>query len=64
MFDCPVIDSALGHDSDLIPVSLELVWPKGMQCEQNLSEKWPVAKLAKKKATTPMLFYVIDFVMI
>jgi hypothetical protein len=45
----PAIDSAPGGHIGSRPVSLEPVWPEGVQREKVFSEKWPVAKLPKKK---------------
>jgi hypothetical protein len=50
------LDSAPGHDANLRLVSLEPVWPEGVQSEKNFPEKWPVVELQKKKVTPLMLF--------
>ncbi len=49
LFVCTAIDSAPGSATDLRPVSLEPVWPEGVQREKFFHEKWPVAELPKKK---------------
>ncbi len=54
---CPAIDSAHGSATVSRPVSLEPVWPEGVQGEKNFHEKWPVAESRKKKVTLIMLFY-------
>ncbi len=51
------IDSAPGHDRDMRSVSLELVGPEGVHCENFFPEKSSVAKLPKGKKGPLMLFY-------
>jgi hypothetical protein len=51
------IGSAPGRDTDLIPVSLEPVWPEPAILGKNFPEKWPVAKLPKKNFMPLMLYY-------
>ncbi len=53
----PAVDSAPRGHTDLRPVSLESIWPEGLQDGQIFFEKLPVAELLKKKFTLPMLFY-------
>ena len=56
-FVCTAIDSAPGRATVLRPVSLEAVWPEGVQRKKFFPEKWPVAELPKKKVLPLMLFY-------
>jgi hypothetical protein len=41
----PIIDSAPGGHTDLRPMSLEPVWPGGVQPGKNFIWKWTVAEL-------------------
>ncbi len=57
LFVCTAIDSTPRSATVLRPVSLEPVWPEGVQREKIFPEKWPVAELPKKKVLPLMLFY-------